>query len=109
MGIAGPLLKIFESFLNNRSQSVVIGGMPSGSLDMCSGVPQGSVLGPILFIVFINDLSTIFPQAVTSKYFADNAKLYTEISTVDDVDTLQSNLDFFLSDWVNLWQLSVSI
>ena len=108
MGITGSLLRILESFLKDRSQKVVIEGICSSVLEMRSGVPQGSVLGPILFIVYINDLSSIFPQPTVSKYFADDAKLYTEISTVDDIDTLQFNLDS-LSTWANSWQLAISI
>ena len=108
MGITGALLNILESFLKDRSQKVVIDGISSQSLDMSSGVPQGSVLGPILFIVYINDLSNVFPRSVFSKYFADDAKLYTEISTVDDVDTLQFSLDY-LAIWASSWQLSISI
>ena len=61
LGVSGSLLKIFESFLKDRSQKVVIDGISSNSVDMSSGVPQGSVLGPILFIVYINELSSIFP------------------------------------------------
>ena len=79
MGIKGALLKILESFLKDRAQKVVIHGAFSQQLHMISGVPQGSVLGPILFIIYINDLSNIFSQDVSSKYFADDAKLYTEI------------------------------
>ena len=108
MGIAGALLKIFDSFLRNRSQKVIINETSSNLVDMCSGVPQGSVLGPILFIVYINDLPSVFPPSVVSKYFADDAKLYTEICNVDDVDTLQSSLDNLVI-WSNSWQLSISI
>ena len=61
-GIEGELLAWIESFLNNRRQCVVINGQKSSWTDVISGIPQGSVLGPILFVVYINDL----PDAVTS-------------------------------------------
>ena len=75
---------------------------------MESGVPQGSVLGPLLFLVYINDLVDIFPEIVTSKLFADDAKIYTEIGSVDDVDTLQNSLDE-LSVWADKWQLNIAV
>ena len=75
---------------------------------MNSGVPQGSVLGPLLFIIFINDMSNIFPPHIKPKLFADDAKLYTDIKTNDDVEDLQNCIDL-LSQWANDWQLQISI
>ena len=66
------------------------------------------MLGPLLFVTYINDLPDIFPENVNSKYFADDAKLYTEIKTGDDIDNLQFSLDM-LSEWAEMWQLSISI
>ena len=86
LGIDGALLSTIESFLTNRSQRVGINGTLSKSVSMKSGVPQGSVLGPILFLVYINDPADIFPDNITSKYFADDAKIYTEVSSGDDID-----------------------
>jgi hypothetical protein len=79
LGIGGPLLGIIEAFLRDRSQQVILQGINSNSVNLISGVPQGSVLGPLLFVTYINDLPDIFPENVNSKYFADDAKLYTEI------------------------------
>jgi len=108
LGISGPLHSIISSFLSNRSQCVVINGSISKSVKICSGIPQGSVLGPILFVIYINDLADSFPESVISKYFADDAKLYTEIKSGEDIDKLQLSLDK-LTEWANDWQLSVSI
>jgi hypothetical protein len=107
-GIAGPLRKIIKSFLTNRTQQVVVDGVKSHSAYITSGVPQGSVLGPLLFVIYINDLADIFPEGVISKLFADDAKLYTEIRTSDDIDNLQFSIDK-LSAWAETWQLEISI
>jgi len=107
-GFRGNLLKIIESFLRNRTQCVSINGITSASRNIKSGVPQGSVLGPLLFIIFINDLPNIFPPQVTTKFFADDAKLYTEIKSNDDIVQLQHCLDL-LSEWARDWQLEISI
>ena len=100
--------QIIKSFLSNRTQRVIIEGIKSDSVDITSGVPQGSVLGPLLFLVYINDLADIFPDNVISKLFADDAKLYTEIKTSSDIDNLQFSIDA-LSTWAETWQLKISI
>merc|ERR1711911_554801 len=76
--INGPVLNWIESFLSDRQQFVKINNECSSNLKVTSGVPQGSVLGPPLFIFFINNL----PNVVTNssvKIFADDTKVYKEI------------------------------
>ena len=102
MGIKGNLHKWLESFLDNRYQSVVIKDTKSAAREVTSGIPQGSVLGPIMFIVYINDL----PNAVNSyvKIFADDTKLFRVISNNEDRQSLQSDLEA-LHNWSQKWQL----
>ena len=80
-GITGTLLNWIQDFLSNRKQRVVIKGESSDWTDVTSGIPQGSVLGPILFLVYINDL----PGAIKGlmKIFADDAKVYYELESID--------------------------
>ena len=91
LGINGVLLAWIESFLSGRSQSVKIRNSVSDFISVTSGVPQGSVLGPLLFIAYISDL----PCAISSnsKIFADDTKLYRKIQCVDDSEYLQQDLD----------------
>lgn len=101
-GITGKLLLWIRDFLSGRKQRVVANGSLSNWADILSGIPQGSVLGPILFVVFINDL----PDAVRSaiKIFADDTKLFRAIQTLEDHDILQHDLDSLVK-WSCKWQL----
>jgi hypothetical protein len=71
-------------------------------------VDQGSCLGPLLFLLFINDLPAIFDTAVTPKLYADDLKLYASIESDCDNTRLQENIDR-LASWIKTWQLSISI
>ena len=76
-GISGKLLKFFESYLYNRKQRVMINGSYSDYANIESGVPQGSVLGPLLFLVYINDLDKYIKSNV--KFFADDTMLHSVV------------------------------
>ena len=95
-GIRSSTLAWIISLLTNRKHQVVLEGIASGTVDVTSGVPQGSVLGPILLLIFINDL----PQSLSSKVrlFADDAILYFEVASADDCQMLQSDLNK-LTEW----------
>ena len=74
MGIDGNFLKLVESFLSNRYQRVVLNGQASSWADVKAGVPQGSILGLLFFLIYINDLSENLKSTV--KLFADDASLF---------------------------------
>merc|ERR1711963_430865 len=80
------------SFLTNRKQYVKINNSMSNCLNVTSGVPQGSVLGPTLFIYFINDLLNVVKSSKV-KIFADDTKVYNNIQCADDVKCLQNSID----------------
>ena len=102
-GIQDKTLDWIGSFLSDRSQRVVVEGEQSDPAPVTSGVPQGSVLGPILFLVFINDL----PKAINSscRLFADDTIVYREISSPTDSAALQHDLEA-LQCWEKRWGMS---
>ena len=101
-GIKGDLLNWISSYLLGRSQKVLVGHSYSEKVPVTSGVPQGSVLGPLLFNIYINDLPLLMPDNVAIKLFADDVKLYC-----DDYFCLQNALnEIFL--WSKIWQLEIA-
>ena len=91
-GIHPSLIRWIKDFLTNRSQSVVVNGVHSFIAIIVSGVPQGTVLGPILFIIFINDIGTCIKHS-TLRCFADDTRLAGKIDVTSDCDKLQEDLD----------------
>ena len=99
-GITGNLNRWIGSFLGGRRQAVVVEGEASSFVDVASGVPQGSVLGPCLFLLYINDL----PKNLTStaRLFADDTLCHTNICSNSDTEALQEDLNH-LSAWEQMW------
>ena len=99
-GVRGKLHAWITSFLCNRQMKVLVDGERSSETEVLSGVPQGTVLGPLLFLVHINDL----PDAVRSKVrlFADDCLLYRKIKTAKDQEELQNDLSK-LEIWAKNW------
>ena len=89
-GKQGKTLEWISDFLSYRTQKVLVGGKISDSVDVLPGVPQGTVLGPLLFICYINDL----PNTIKSKIrmYADDTLVYSTINTIDDCIRLQRDL-----------------
>jgi len=101
-------LNWIAAFVNTRFQGVVVEHCNSEWLPVLSGFPQGTVLGSVLFILFINDIDVICSGSVTHKLLTDDMKLYSTIDTNLDSFSLQSALDR-LHQWRCNWQLSVNI
>ena len=99
----GKTLRWIECFLRGRTQQVVVEGEQSAPAPVTSGVPQGTVLGPLLFLVYINDL----PWSVTSasRLFADDCLIYRVVNNTADSDALQKDLES-LQTWEQHWQMS---
>ena len=90
-GIHGNVLKWTESFLTNRVQQVVLNGHKSLTILATSGVPQGSVRGPLLFTMFVNKIPSIVSSPVLM--FADDTKIFRVIRNSKDYTALQRNLN----------------
>lgn len=105
-GIGGNLLQWIESWLRDRRQKVGIRGKFSEWIKILSGVPQGSVLGPLLFVIFINDIDLGIVSKISK--FADDTKLCREIVTEEDADILREDLKR-LYHWSMDWQMLFNI
>ena len=105
-GISGNLLKWIKSFLTNRRQRVVLGNVSSDWAPVTSSVPQGSVLGPTLFIIYINDLVDIISSETI--LYADDTKILKPISNTADRDKLQLDLNNVIG-WTEKWLMKLNI
>ena len=105
-GIRGNILAWLSNFLNHRYQRVVVNGTASQWVCVKSGVPQGSVLGPLLFTLYVNDIPDIIQCNI--KLFADDTKIFSIIKNKSDQDKLQCDLSS-LCDWCVKWLLSFNI
>ena len=101
-GIDQHVYRWIQDFLVGRVQRVSVNGSLSEEEPVISGIPQGSVLGPLLFVIFINDL----PQNLTSQslMFADDTKVFSRVSNRDEAQALQRDLNE-LEQWSNTWLL----
>jgi ribonucleases P/MRP protein subunit RPP40 len=107
-GITGSLLKWIDSFLSNRTQRTRVGSSLSDSVNLTSGVVLGSVIGPLLFLLFINEISEFLCcDHRTCKLYADDVKLYTTMVLNEDTALLQNKLDV-LFEWSSTWQINIS-
>ena len=102
-GIRGNILNWIKDFLDNRTQSVILNCTNSDNIAVSSGVPQGLVLGPILFLAYINDL----PKQVRSRVrlFADDTAMYLALDKQADSEILQKDVEI-LENWEKLWDMS---
>ena len=100
-GVQGKALRWIESFLMGRSRTVVLDGESSDELPVSSKVPQGSVLGSILFLLYINDLPSLQSQV---RLFADDTAVYLTVHEQEDAAKLQNDLDI-LQEWERVWNM----
>ena len=105
-GIAGNILQWIKQWLNCRRQRVSVNKTFSAWEEVTSGVPQGSVLGPILFLIYINDIDLGLVSKLSK--FADDSKLCKNICLDRDRDALQRDLDK-LNDWSQQWQMQFNV
>jgi len=105
-GIGGNVLRWIKAWLSNRRQRVCLQGHTSGWRLVTSGVPQGSVLGPILFLIFIDDLDADIINSILK--FADDTKLYGKVNNEENRKQLQKDLDH-LVEWTRQWQMEFNI
>ena len=105
-GITNEIYNWTKTWLIQRIQRVVLDGEVSDQASVLSGVPQGTVLGPLMFLLYINDISKHINSPL--RLFADDCLLYRVISCKDDASLLQEDLDR-LYEWTKIWQLSFNI
>ena len=102
-GIQGDIRKWIEAFLSGRTQIVKVNGAESNVAPVLSGIPRGSVLGPTLFIIYIDDLlANIKSEGLL---FADDTKIFHQITSREDARILQSDLSL-LEQWSKHWLLN---
>ena len=101
-GINGEAHKWIGNWLTGRKQTVMVDGETSEEANVSSGVPQGTVLGPLLFILYINDIGD--GTTSTLRLFADDALIYRKISSESDATALQADLDKLI-EWSTKWQM----
>jgi len=89
-GISGDVLRWIENWLSRRKQRVVLGGRASEWSDILSGVPQGSVLGPVLFVLYITDIDDTVNSKILT--FADDTIIYSRVDSVEGIERMQADL-----------------
>jgi ribonucleases P/MRP protein subunit RPP40 len=108
LGLNPLYTRWIQNFLNNRSQRVKLDNCVSDPVPVTSGVPQGSVLGPLLFLIFINDIAKNLKNLNCAvRLFADDCILYTQIKTVSDCVSFQSAINL-VSSWCSEWDMRLN-
>ena len=101
-GVKGPIHNWIRAFLTESTMWVIIDGASSPATRVLSGVPQGTVLGPLLFLIYINDLPDNVSPGTTTRLFVDDCLVYWEVKGIDDQEVLQKDLQS-LQEWATRW------
>ena len=105
LGITGTCLSCIKIYLEDRKQVVKIGNFTSSPREVISGVPQGSILGPLLFLAYVSDIPEAIKRGSLVRLFADDTKKFRVVGSREDESALQEDLNS-LSDWSSRWLLS---
>ena len=105
MGISGEVYNLLEYYLSNRFQRVLLNGRKSSWRLFLAGVPQGSILGPLLFLIYTNDLPNYLKP--TAKLFADDTSLFTVLKGINEsANILNEDLSLILKRVIN-WKMQI--
>lgn len=108
-GVNGVVIKWFKSYLERRSQRVKFNGFLSDSINVDLGVPQGSVLGPLLFLLYVNNIIEVMNDDCEIRLFADDALIYaTEYSSTEINDKLNRQMEK-VDEWIKMNKLCVNV
>ena len=102
--IRGPRYKLLNSYLNNRKQYVCFSGYKSSLVDVECGVPQGSVLGPLLFILYVNDIRNA--SQTIPRLLADDTCLFLTAKNIVDLEIIGNSELSFLKNWMDTNKLT---
>ena len=103
MGISGELYSLLENYLSGRFQRVVLNGQTSSWRPVLAGVPQGSIMGPLLFLIYINDLPNELKSNV--KLFADDTSLFTVVKDKNESTNILNNDLQSIYTWAYNWKM----
>ena len=107
--VGGLILKVFQNFLSSRNQRIKVDGVCSSSIDVVSGVPQGSVLGPLLFLLYIADLPSLLQNELVG--YPDDSRLLFRITHPRDRSHVAASLNddlAVISNWCSRWGMFVN-
>ncbi len=106
-GVRGQALTWIDIWFTKRTQTVVVDETMSRPVPVKSGVPQGTVLGPLLFLLYINDIGDNLQPSTHIQLFADDCLSYCTIANISDATSLQADLDQLMA-WADKWQMTFS-
>lgn len=108
IGLPSNIISWIQAYLRHRQQFVEIKQCSSDARHVTSGVPQGSVLGPLLFLIYINDISENIPRDVHVNLFADDCVIFKKVASQNDHQSLQQSVTA-ISEWCRLWGMEINV